>query len=84
MTSATVIREAITARPFKPFTVRVSDQRSYLVPHPDFILVGPNGRTVVIVLPDDGVRVLDTLHITSLDFDPEQARAGHAGGASTN
>jgi hypothetical protein len=70
MTTAPAIREAIQASPFQPFRVRVSDQRVYSIPHPEFISVGPNGRTVVIHLEDGGVRVLDTLHITGLDFGP--------------
>jgi hypothetical protein len=78
MTSASTIREAINTRPFRLFTVCISDQRSYLVPHPDFIVVGPNGRTVIVFLPDGGASVLDPLHITSLDYQaiPEPTTPG--------
>lgn len=35
------IREAATAQPFKPFTLRMNDGREFYIPHPEFIAVSP-------------------------------------------
>ena len=64
------ICEAINAHPFQPFTVRVADQRSYLIPHPEFVAIGPNNRTVVVFLQDGGCSFLDMLLITGIDISP--------------
>jgi len=50
---------------FVPFTIRLSDGRSFNIPHPDFIAVG---RGVVLVVDEkDNSYKLDALHIVSLD-----------------
>ena len=51
--------------PFQPFTIRMSDGRSFDVPHPDFIAIG---RGVVSVIDqEDGSHTLDALHIVSIN-----------------
>ena len=51
--------------PFLPFTIRMSDGRSFDVPHPDFIAVG---RGVVSVIDREDVsHTLDALHIVSIN-----------------
>ena len=56
---------------FQPFTIRLSDGRSFEVPHPDFIAIG---RGVVSVIDQKDVQhTLDALHIVSVnDVAPEQ------------
>ena len=50
---------------FRPFVVRLSDGRSFAVPHPEFIAVG---RHAVVVVDKDGDPVyIDPLHIVSID-----------------
>ena len=50
---------------FKPFTLRLSDGRSFLIPHRDFIAVG---RGIVSVIDDRDVsHTVDPLHIVSID-----------------
>ncbi len=50
---------------FAPFTIRLSDGRSFEVPHPDFIAVG---RGVVLLVDEkDSSYKIDALHIVSLD-----------------
>jgi hypothetical protein len=44
-------REVIHAATFQPFTIHVADGRSLDVPHPDFIAVMGNGRTVFVTSP---------------------------------
>lgn len=70
MMSVSTIRDAIAAKPFRPFVVRVADQRSYEIPHPEFIAIGPGGRTVVVFLEDDGASILDMPLITGIDLKP--------------
>ena len=58
------IRDRLSAS-FQPFTIRLSDGRSFDVPHPDFIAVG---RGVVSVIDDDdGSHTLGALHIVSIN-----------------
>lgn len=64
------IRDRLGAS-FQPFTIRLSDGRSFDVPHPDFIAIG---RGVVSVIDhEDGQHTLDALHIASInDVAPKQ------------
>ena len=50
---------------FEPFTIRLSDGRSFYMPHPDFIAVG---RGVVLIVDEkDNSYKIDALHMVSLD-----------------
>lgn len=50
---------------FQPFTIHLSDGRSFVVPHRDFIAVG---RGVVSVIDQQDVQhTLDALHIVSVN-----------------
>jgi hypothetical protein len=66
MMAVSAIREAIAAHPFQPFTIRVADQRSYTVPHPEFVSIGPQNRSLVVWLDDGGCSILDM--ITGIDL----------------
>lgn len=57
------IKELITGG-FKPFVIRMSDGRSYAVPHPEFVAVGKG--VVVVIGKNDRVNTLDALHITAI------------------
>lgn len=70
MMSVSSIREPIAARPFQPFTVRVADQRSYTIRHPEFATIGPQNGTVAIWHDDGGVSIIDMLMITGIDLMP--------------
>lgn len=50
---------------FAPFKIRLSDGRTFDVPHPDFIAVGRG--IVVLVDAQDRTHTIDPLHIVSLD-----------------
>jgi hypothetical protein len=65
-----IIRKAINARPFRPFTVRVAGRRSYTVPHPEFATIGPQNGTLVIWHEDGGASIVDMLMITGIDVPP--------------
>jgi hypothetical protein len=53
-------------QPFKPFTIRMADDRSFQVSHPDFVAQSPTGRTVIVFDRDDSYSVLDLLLMTEL------------------
>ena len=58
---------------FKPFVLRLSDGRSFPVPHPEFIAVG---RHAVVVIDKEGFPVnIDPLHIVSVDDRPAGRRS---------
>ena len=50
---------------FQPFTIRVSEGRSFEVPHRDFIAVGRG--IVLLVNAEDRSHIIDALHIVSVD-----------------
>ena len=75
-----VLREALRARPFRPFTIRRTDGRSLPVPHPE--LFGVAGRTVFVASPaqDESYALVDSMLIVSLDY--TAAASPNGGGAS--
>jgi hypothetical protein len=76
------LREALRARPFRPFTIHLTDGRSLPVPHPE--LVGVTGRTVFVgSTAEDGTYALvDSVLIVSLDYTAAAAPGQDGGGAS--
>jgi hypothetical protein len=61
--------------PFQPFTIRLSNGRSFSVPHQDFIAIGRG--VVSVVDEEDGTHTLDALHIVSInDIPPNQNSSG--------
>jgi hypothetical protein len=64
------LRAAIHASPFRPFTIRMADGRTFSVAHPDFLSVSPAGRTVVIYQPDDSASIVDLLLMKELEMAP--------------
>ncbi len=50
---------------FRPFSIRLSDGRSFDVPHQDFIAVGRG--IVLLVDADDRSHIIDALRIVSVD-----------------
>ena len=63
------IRQAITALPFRPFTLHTADGRTISVHARDFVMVSPRGLTVDVYQPDDRLDMLDTIQITAISFD---------------
>jgi hypothetical protein len=77
-----VLREALRAQPFRPFTIRLTDGRSLPVPHPE--LVGIAGRTVFVASPaqDESYTLVDSVLIVSLDYLAATSPGPDGGGAS--
>ncbi|MFM7151432.1 MAG: hypothetical protein ACKO23_16470 [Gemmataceae bacterium] len=65
---ATAMREATRATPFQPFRLHLADGGIFTIPHPDFIAIGPNGRRIVIVHPDESMSILEPLLIVSMEL----------------
>lgn len=53
-------------QPFRAFTIRMADGRTFEVTHPDFVAQSPSGRTVIVFQPDESYSVLDLLLMTEL------------------
>jgi len=47
------IRDFNRAVPFKPYKIQMVSGESFLVPHPDYVSVSPNGSLVIFFEPDD-------------------------------
>ena len=74
------LRTAHHATPFRPFTIRVADGRSFFVRHPDYLSRSPSGRTIIVHQDDDSYSVLDLLLVMELEvhampLDPGEAAA---------
>ena len=60
-------RASLRAAPFVPFRIRLVDQRTFDVPHPEFAMMVPSGRTAYVVTPDmDVPEIIDVALIVSL------------------
>jgi len=65
----TELRGALHRTPFKPFKISMADGREYPVPHRDFLLVHPAGRSAIIATMDDEFfEIVDIAMIFSLHF----------------
>ena len=77
--TAQELRSALQTTPFRPFTLRMADGRSFAVRHPDFLMVGPNGRTVFVFSPSgEEFSILDMLLMTEIEFGREGPPSGTA------
>ncbi|MBM3837560.1 MAG: hypothetical protein FJ398_06290 [Verrucomicrobia bacterium] len=57
---------------FRPFAIHLSSGRKFVVPYPEFIMVG---KSVVAVLGnDDSVTTIDALHIVAVEDLPRKHR----------
>jgi hypothetical protein len=64
------LRAAHRAVPFRPFTVRMADGRTFRVPHPEFLSMSPSGEKVVIFQENEEFSVLDLLLMTEIETTP--------------
>jgi hypothetical protein len=64
--TAEQVGEAKDKAPFKPFTIYLSGERRFQIPHPDFVWVMPGGRTIGIAHPNGAAEIVDLVHVTSL------------------
>lgn len=64
------MRATREAHPFRPFTLRLADGRSFRIQHRDYISMSPGGRTVIVYQTDESFSILDLLLVTELTIDP--------------
>ncbi len=63
------IKERVTAAPFRPFSVRLTDGRSYPISGPNYASVSPNGRLLTVYTHGgNGVEILDVALITEIEI----------------
>ncbi len=62
------LKEAVEARPFRPFVIHLADGRSASVPAADFVSINPRGRTMLVWTEQGGFRVIDMPLITEIAF----------------
>jgi hypothetical protein len=64
-----ILKDKMTAAPFRPFSVRTTDGRQLPVPGPDYAQVSPNGRLLSVWTRNGNSQcVLDVALITELEF----------------
>lgn len=57
---------------FRPFQIITSSGRRYLVPHPEFIMIGKS--VVAVMASNEVVHTIDALHITAVEDLPAKKR----------
>lgn len=76
--TAKELRSLREASPFRPFTIYLTDGRSFPIPHRDFVSQSPEGRTIIVYHTDGGLSILDLYLVTELKV---QAPTDSANGA---
>ncbi|MEI6239758.1 MAG: hypothetical protein WCR51_05175 [Planctomycetia bacterium] len=69
------VKATIRQQPFRPFSIRMVDGRSFAVSHPDWVMVSPTGRTAIIFEKDDSYSVVDLMAMSELEI-PSTKNAG--------
>jgi hypothetical protein len=64
------------AAPFRPFTLRMVDGRTYRISHPELFAYKPGTRTAVALGPKGEVEILDTMLICSIAIETTDT-SGH-------
>jgi hypothetical protein len=62
------IRPLLHATPFRPFTVFLPSEKPFPVPHQDFAILTPKGRTMIVAQSDkEAVDLLDVALIARVE-----------------
>jgi hypothetical protein len=71
------LRPLLQASPFRPFTAYLASEQAFTVRHPEFAVLTPKGRTLILLHTDDeAVDLLDVSLIARVEVhDPTQAPA---------
>jgi hypothetical protein len=62
------LQEVIKAAPFRPFAIVAADGKEIVVRHPEWIV--HQGRTAVVIEPDERLHIIDVMLIQRLELDP--------------
>jgi len=63
-------RATLRLQPFRPFTIRMADGRSFDVAHPDLVAQSQSGRTVIVIQSDESYSLLDLPSMSELQVHP--------------
>lgn len=69
------LKAPLRQQPFRPFTIRMVEGRSFTVAHPDWVIVSPTGRTAILFEPDDSHSIVDLMLMSELEI-PSAKNAG--------
>jgi hypothetical protein len=70
------LREFYSARPFQRFVMHLADGQEIPVPHPEWMMLVPDGRTVYVSQRDGTVNAVDLRLVTNLEIRPEGRAKG--------
>ena len=71
------LRSLLRATPFRPFTVYLPSDKAFSVRHPEFAVLTPPGRTLIVLHGEDnGFDLLDVPLITRVEVQ-ESKSAGN-------
>lgn len=62
------LRDILSKRPFRRFSMKLADGSRIPVHHPEVVALSPSGRTAVVVKPDESIEIVDLLLVTSLEL----------------
>ena len=67
------IRELIHTVPFQPFVVELGSGKCVPVKHPDYVLLSPGGRTLIVHNDEQRMEMIDAFLITSVSVEKADA-----------
>ena len=62
------LKDAVKARPFIPFDLRMPDGRALPVPSPEMVFLIPDSRMIVVAGSGGRFNVVDTFLVTDLEY----------------
>ena len=62
------IKTACSAQPFQPFNLHLADGRQIPVRHPEFLIVPPVGRILIVYQRDGASNMVDALLVTDIEI----------------
>ena len=75
------IKTELHKLPFRPFAMVLADGSQVVVPHHDYLMFSPGGRTMHVFHSLEGYRIVDTSLVTQIVPNPaKSARKPGAGG----
>ena len=67
------IRELIHTVPFQPFVVELGSGKCVPVKNPDYVLLSPGGRTLIVHNDEQRMEMIDAFLITSVSVEKADA-----------
>lgn len=73
------LREAVQARPFRPFTIVMADGTRVKIQHPEMIAMSPKAeRTFVVAYGNEQTAIIDLFLVAAFEFRNGAHRNGRA------